>query len=145
MRVLPCWWLGGAAAGAVLVGAFFIGCAALSPPAAPDEVERRERLEADREFLERRQEVIRSLVADLVEGRRGLRDAAAVWRAEDAGSPRHLRMRIELTLGQTEEERYAWSVLLNVQNRLEGDARAPAILARLEAELAALARDRPYP
>jgi hypothetical protein len=145
MRVLQCWWLGAGAVGAVLAGAFFVGCSILSPSGVPEEVERQARLEADMAHLERRQEVIRSLGTELVEGRMSLREAAAAWRAEDAGSPRRLRMRVELTPGRTEEERYCWSVLLNVRVQLEGDARAPAVLARLEAELAALCRDQPSP
>jgi hypothetical protein len=140
MRALQCWWLGAGAAGAVLAGAFFVGCSVLPPSGVPNEVERRARLEADLAHLGRRQELIHFLGTELAEARMSLREAGALWRAEDVGSPRHLRMRIELNSGKTDEERYCRSVLWNVARQLElaGDARAPAILTRLEAELAAL-------
>jgi hypothetical protein len=139
-------WLGGAAAGAVLLGALYVGCSELSHPGwsgVPSEAERLERLEADREQLERRREVIRSLAAELIEGRLDLRQAAEVWRVEAVNSPPHLGMHVEYVPGNTEEERYCRSLLSHVRTLVEGNPCGPAVLARLEAEYEALAQGRP--
>jgi hypothetical protein len=140
MRMLQSWWLGGAAAGAVLVGAFYVGCSSLSQPGWPGEGERLDRLEADREHLERRRELTRSLASDLVEGRLNLRQAASALRAENLNSPPHLAMHVEYVAGTTEEERYCRAMMGHLRTYLQGDARGPAVLTRLEAELEAVAR-----
>jgi hypothetical protein len=148
MRILHNWWLGGAAAGAVLAGVFYFGCTAPSPSGwtgAPAEAQRHERLENDREHLKRRREVVNYLVAELVAGRQSLREAATAWRLEDESCPRHLAMHVEYQEGQNEEERYCRSLLDNVRSRLGGDAGGPAVLARLESELTALARGETGP
>ena len=145
MRTLSTWWLGTAAAGTVLAGALYAGCTALAwlaPSAGPSEAERLERLTTDFDVMARRQEVLRHLAAEVVEGRMGLRDAADVVRLEDVRSPAHLRMHVEYLPGRTEEERYCRSVLAHVRGLLDGDPRAPAALARLEGELEDLVRGR---
>jgi hypothetical protein len=145
MRTLYSWWLGGAAAVTVLAGALYVGCASLAQPgwsAGPSEVERLERLTTDWESMGRRQEAVRFLVREVAEGRMSLRQAAAHVRAEDVGSPPQLRMHVEYLPGRTEEERYCRSVLRNVGAFLDGDPRAPAVLARLVAELEDIAQGR---
>ncbi len=99
------------------------------------EARRLEQLRADQEVLRRRADLIRSLRADLLEGRRTLREAAAALRAENEAGPPHLDMHVEYLPGRTEEERYCRSVLAQVRAFAAGDSRAPAALARLEAEL----------
>jgi hypothetical protein len=143
MRILPSWWFGGAAAGAVLVGALYVSSAGLplsGGPTGPAEGDRLDRLEADREVLERRREVVRSLVSGVIEGRLSLRQAAAVLREENRLSPPHLVMHLEYGPGATEEERYGRAVLAHVRAVLDRDPRRPAVLARVEAEVEALAR-----
>ena len=148
MRTLQGWWLGGAAAGALLAGAFYIGCSRLSRPGwsgGLPEAERQARLEDDWEHVDRRVKVLRYLAVDLAEGRVGLRQAAEVARQEDLSSPHRLMMRVEYLPGRTEAERYGECLLRHVDAMLEGDARGPAVLARLRAELQALSQDRPAP
>jgi hypothetical protein len=141
--MLPSWWLGGAVASTVLIGAVYVGCMNLSQPDRRSELERLERLEADRDYLDRRQEAICSVAADVVAERLSLRQAAEALRLLNVNSPDHLRMHVEYQDGQTEEERYCRSVLGHVQAYLVvGDARGPAVLARLGAELDALAQGR---
>jgi hypothetical protein len=143
MRILPSWWLGGAAAGAVFVGALYVSVTGVplpGAPAAPSEGDRLDRLEADREVLEHRREVVRSLVSGVVEGRLSLRQAAAVLRDENSHSPPHLVMHLEYGPGATEDERYARAVLAHVRAVLDRDPQRAAVLARLEAEVEALAR-----
>jgi hypothetical protein len=145
MRTLHTWWLGAAAAGTVLAGTVYFGCTLLARQtwsAGPSEAERLERLTTDFDAMARRQETLRHLAAEVVEGRLGLRDAADVVRLEDVRSPRHLRMHVEYLPGRTEEERYCRSVLGHVRALLEGDPRAPAALARLEGELDDLVQGR---
>jgi hypothetical protein len=146
MRILHTCWLGGAVAGAVVGGAIYFACANWSQPdwvGVPAEGERLDRLEADRERLEHRREVIRALATALAEGRLSLREAAAALRAENLSSPPHLAMHVEYLPGATEEERYCRAMLRHVRAQLEGDGRLPALLARLESEAEALARGRP--
>ena len=137
MRLHPSWWLGGAAAAGLAVALFF-ACGSLARLGGPDvmaEAERRRRLEADWEYIDRRLQLGRSLAAALTEGRLTLGEAIETWRAEDQSSPPHLRLHLEMLPGQTAEERYAGSVLAHVRAYLDGDPRAPAVLARLEQEL----------
>jgi hypothetical protein len=137
MRLHPSWWLGGAAAAGLAV-ALFLACGSLARLGRPDtrtEAERRRRLDADWEHIDRRLQLGRSLAAALTEGRLTLGEAIETWRAEDESSPPHLRLHLEMLPGQTAEERYTWSVLAHVRAYLDGDPRAPAVLARLEQEL----------
>ncbi len=148
MRALHTWWLGVAAAGSVLAGALYVGCTTLARPtwsAGPNEVERLERLTTDFGAMARRQEFLRCLAADVVEGRLSLRDAGEAVRREDVSSPPHLRMHIENLPGGTEEERYCRSVLGHVRALLDGDPRGPATLARLEGEVEDVVQGRAAP
>jgi hypothetical protein len=137
MRLHPSWWLGGAAAAGLAV-ALSLACGSLARLGGPDgraEAERRRRLEADWDHIDRRLALARSLAAALTEGRLTLGEAVEAWRAEDESSPPHLRLHVEMLPGQTAEERYARSLLGHVRAYLHGDPRAPATLARLEQEL----------
>src|SRR5690242_17862075 len=137
MRLHPSWWLGAAAAAGLAVALSF-ACGSLAGLRGPDgraEVERRRRLEADWEHIDRRLDLGRSLAAALTEGCLTLAEAVEAWRAEDESSPPRLRLHVELFPGKTGEERYARSVLAHVRAYLNGDPRAPATLARLEQEL----------
>jgi hypothetical protein len=138
----PSWWLGVAAAGAVLAGTLYAGCRGLAP-AGPSESERLERLEADRNHAVHRREVIRDLTTGLIEGRLTLRQAAVACQAENEVGPRQIDLHVEYQAGRTDEERYCRALLGHVRAMLVKDARAPAVLARLEAELTALVRSQP--
>jgi hypothetical protein len=145
MRILPSWWLGGAAAAAVLIGTVYVGSVNLARTGGASEFERLERLTADREYVDRRQESVRALAADVVAGRLSLRGAAEDLRLLDVNSPEHLRLHIEYQDGRTEEERHCRSMVAHVRAYLGHDDRAPAVLARLEAELDDLVQGRAAP
>ena len=145
MRTLTTWWLGSAAAGTVMAGALYVGCMSLAGAdwsGGRSELERLERLTSGFERMALRQEALRCLAAEVAEGRMSLREAAEAVRREDVTSPPHLRLHVEHLPGRTEEERYCRSVLGHVKGLLEGDPRAPSVLARLERELEDLAQGR---
>jgi hypothetical protein len=125
----------------VLVGACWVAFSCFTSqgwPGVPAEGDRLDRLETDRGQLERRREVIRYLAGELAEGRLDLRKAAAALRNEDLSSPPRLSMHIENLPGATQEERYCRALVGHVRVLLERDARLPAVVARLEAEVEAL-------
>src|SRR5262249_44756754 len=125
MRLHPSWWVTGAAAVGLAVALFFAcgSLARLGGPRIRTRAERRGRLDADWEHIDRRLQLGRSLAAAMTEGRLTLAEAVEAWRAEDESSPPHLRLHVEMFLGQTAEERYARSVLAYVQAYLDGDPR----------------------
>lgn len=137
MSVHPSWWLGGAAACAVLAGTIHLASAALGPPESPAEIERTRRLNEDERRIFSRWALCRSLAEGLAEGRLTLAEAAAALRRENETAPRHLDMHVEYLPGKTDDERYRHCAYYHVAAYLEGDPRAGAALARLEAELRA--------
>lgn len=102
-----------------------------------DELAMQDQLEAKKEVVLNRIAVKDALVAELVEGRRSLRDVTATFMKLNEGQPGYMLGIRQSNPGRTNEERSAHNVLayaaLSVAN--EPPERQDRILARLRGEL----------
>jgi predicted secreted protein len=100
-------------------------------PAPPDDAYTARLAEVDG-----RLEIKRGLIADLADGRRKLADVTARFAALDAGRP-EVESAADCYPGATAGERYCRLVINHVDAALQDDRRQPAVLDRLNRELAA--------
>jgi hypothetical protein len=104
---------------------------------------RRERIDAEREALNRSTAVTRGILTDLVEGRLSLREAADALRAEHESRPRRLQPPYLVRPDSSVEEDYLrWTCRL-AEIHLEDSPRRPQVTRRLREELRACLEGRP--
>jgi hypothetical protein len=96
-----------------------------------------QRLDEERRLLDRSCAAKLDILADAIEGRLRLPEAAAALRAENEARPAHLRPGIFPFPGMSMEESYMRHVLFRAGVILADDSRRDEILKRMDAELQA--------
>ena len=102
------------------------------------EVERSNRIDADRSEFRHYYAVNDVINCDLIEGRVSLREAVAAMRAEQEDRPPGYPSPVEGFPGRSVEERYMRLAILRTSNRLGQSSRKGEVLQHLHAELQAL-------
>jgi hypothetical protein len=142
---VACALLAATAAGYSGYRAFVNPASALPASAGVDEGPSPDEVEAAIAWCGQSADAKDRLTGEVIAGRLSLPEAAARFRALEAGRPnRYCRTRTDLFPGGSEGERYCRAVITRVVNRLhaEDPAREQEVSARVEAELRdLLARD----